>query len=120
MSKKILVVEDEADILYFARIRLKKAGYCILEATNAKDAMKLITEEKPDLVLLDLLLPGERGEVLCKKMKADPKLKKIPVLLFTATANKVSEKIIETGADDGIMKPFDPKDLLEKIEKLTK
>jgi DNA-binding response OmpR family regulator len=120
MARKILVVEDEADILYFAQLRLKKAGYCILEATNTQDATKLIIEEKPDLVLLDLLLPGERGEVLCKKMKADPKLKKIPVLLFTATAHKIPEKIKETGADDGIMKPFDPKVLLKKIETLIK
>jgi len=120
MRKKILIVEDEEDILYFAKIRLQRSGYDTLEATNTQDAMKLILEEKPDLVLLDLLLKGERGEVLCKKMKANSKLKKIPVILFTATAHKVQEKIQETGADDGIMKPFDPEDLLKKIAALIK
>lgn len=120
MKKRILVIEDEKDIMYLARIRLQSAGYDILEAANIRDGMGLIADNKPDLILLDLLLPGGRGENLCKMLKSDTKLKKIPVILFTATAHKIDDKIKETGADDGILKPFDPDVLLKKINKLIK
>jgi len=120
MKKKILIVEDEEDILYFAKIRLNEADYEALVAKNAREAMDLVVKQKPDLILLDLLLPGERGEEFCKKLKSDEKLKNVPVILFTATANKIRDKIKETGADDGIMKPFDPKALIKKIEKFIK
>ncbi|MFA6320307.1 MAG: response regulator [Candidatus Omnitrophota bacterium] len=120
MRKKILIVEDEKDILYLSEIRLKRSGYDVLEATNTKGLMELIRKEKPDLILLDLLLPGERGEEFCKKLKADPEFKKIPVILFTATAQQVQEKIEITGAEDGILKPFEPEILLKKIKALIK
>jgi len=120
MKKKILIVEDEEDVLYLAKIRLKTANYETLEAKNTADAMEVVIKHNPDLILLDLHLPGERGEVFCKRLKSDNELKKIPVILFTATAHEVEEKIKETGADDGIMKPFNPKVLFNKIEKLIK
>jgi len=120
MRKKILIVEDEEEILYFAKIRLDEANYEVLTAKTTSEAMDIIIKKKPDLILLDLLLPGERGEVLCKKLKSDDRFKKLPVLLFTATAHNIADKIKETGADDGIMKPFDPKLLVKKIEKFIK
>lgn len=117
MAKKILIVEDEVDILRLAKLRLEKAGYETLEATDNVRAMDMIIEKRPDLILLDLLLPGERGEELCKKLKSDEKLKSIPVILFTATARDITKKVRETGADDGILKPFEPEHLLKKIKK---
>jgi len=120
MKKKILIVEDEEDILYFAKIRLKSVDYEVLTAKNTKDAMDIVVKNKPDLILLDLLLPGERGEEFCKRLKANEKFKTLPVILFTATAHKIDGKIKETGADDGVMKPFDPKVLFKKIEKFIK
>ena len=117
MGKTILLVEDEKDILYLTRIRLKKAGYEVLEASSVQKASAAIIKEKPDLILLDLLLLGGRGEALCKKLKADEKLKKIPVVLFTVTGRDLKKKISETGADDGILKPYDPEVLLKKIKK---
>jgi len=120
MKKVILVVEDEIDISYLVEIRLKAAGYEVLQAKNTKNAMDLIIKYKPDLILLDLLLPGERGEEFCKRLKSDEKFKIIPIILFTATAHRVEDKIKETGADDGIMKPFNPKILIKKIEKFIK
>jgi DNA-binding response OmpR family regulator len=120
VKKKILIVEDEEDILCLAKVRLESANYRVLSANNTKDAMNVVVKHKPDLILLDLLLPGERGEEFCKRLKADMELKKIPVILFTATAHSVEDKIKETGADDGIMQPFNPKTLLRKIDKLIK
>lgn len=120
MKKKILIVEDEEDILYLGKIRLEDAGYKVLFANNTKDAMDIVAKNKPDLVLLDLLLPGERGEEFCKRMKAAEELSRIPIILFTATAQKVDDKVKETGADDGIMKPFNPDALLRKIDKFIK
>lgn len=117
MKKKVLIVEDEEDILYFVKIRLKEADYDVMTAKNTKTAMDLVAKHKPDLILLDLLLPGERGEEFCKRLKSDEELKKLPVILFTATAHKVAEKIKETGADDGIVKPFDHTALFKKIKK---
>ena len=117
MGKTILLVEDEKDILYLTRIRLEKAGYKMLDAPSVQKAMILIAKKNPDLILLDLLLLGGRGEDLCRKLKCDKKFKKIPVVLFTATARDIKKKIRETGADDGILKPFDPVALLKKIKR---
>ena len=117
MGKTILLVEDEKDIIYLTKIRLKKAGYETLETPSVQGAMASIIKKRPDLILLDLLLLGGRGEVLCKKLKCDDKLKKIPVILFTATGRDIKQKIRETGADDGILKPFEPAMLLKKIKK---
>ncbi len=72
---------------------------------------------KPDLVLLDLLLPGMRGDEICKQMKADAHLKHVPVILFTATAQDVAGVAREIGADDYILKPFDPEELMLKIKR---
>ena len=117
MEKTILLVEDEKDILYLTKIRLKKAGYNMLDAPSVQKAMVLIVKKRPDLILLDLLLLGGRGEDLCRKLKCNNKFKNIPVILFTATGRDIKKKISETGADDGILKPFDPAALLKKIKK---
>lgn len=119
MAKKILIVDDEPDILDLATVRLKKTGYEIIEAIDAEKALAILKKETPDLILLDLLLPKMQGDELCKKLKADDKLKKIPVILFTASTIRVSlpEKIREMGADDCVMKPFEPEELLGKVKK---
>lgn len=120
MEKTILLVEDEKDIRYLTKIRLKKAGYKVLEAPTVQLATALITKKRPDLILLDLLLLGGRGEALCKQLKSDNRFKKTPVILFTATGRDIKQKIRETGADDGILKPFEPAKLLKKIRKFIK
>lgn len=119
MAKKILVVDDEPDMLDLATVRLKKLGYEVIEAVDAEEALSILQKDIPDLILLDLLLPKIQGDELCKKLKADDKFKHIPVILFTASAIRLSfsEKIKEMGADDCIMKPFEPEELLSKVKK---
>ncbi|MDD5291979.1 MAG: response regulator [Candidatus Omnitrophica bacterium] len=119
MAKRILVVDDEPDMLDLATVRLKKLGYKIIEAVDAEEALAILQKDTPDLILLDLLLPKMQGDELCKKLKSDDKFKNIPVILFTASAIRTSlpEKIKEIGADDCIMKPFEPEELLGKVKK---
>jgi len=117
-KKKILVVDDEPNILRLTTYRLEKLGYDILTAVNGKEAFDTIQNEKPDLVLLDLLLPVMSGIDVCKKAKNDEKLKQIPIILFTADSNTMTaERARKFGADDYITKPFDPNELTAKVKK---
>ena len=120
MTKKILIVEDEPDIMDLAEVRLKYSGYEIIAATDAEKALAILQKHTPDLILMDLLLPKMQGDELCKKLKSDDRYKNIPIILFTASAIRTSltEKIKEIGADDCIMKPFEPEELLRKIKKI--
>jgi len=119
MAKKILVIDDEPDILDVATIRLKHLGYEIIPAVDAEEALAILEKRVPDLILLDLLLPKMQGDELCKKLKADARFKKIPVILFTASAIRpgLPGKVKEMGADDCVVKPFEPEELLGKIKK---
>lgn len=119
MAKRILVVDDEPDIMEVATVRLRHLGYDIIPAVDAEEAMAILKKGTFDLILLDLLLPKMQGDELCKKLKSDKKYKGIPVILFTASAIRpaIPEKVKEMGADDCIIKPFEPEELLEKVRK---
>jgi DNA-binding response OmpR family regulator len=117
MSKKILIVDDEPDILAVTVTRLETSGYEVLMAKDGEEALKLLKKSKPDLILLDLLLPKMQGDELCKKLKSDVKFKHMPIILFTASIIRVPAKVEEMGADDYILKPFEPEELLFKIKK---
>ena len=120
MAKRILVIDDEPDILALATIRLKKSGYEIVEAVDAEEALVSLQKETPDLILLDLLLPKMQGDELCKKLKSDQKYKHIPIILFTASAMRASlpDDVKAMGADDCILKPFNPDELISKVKKI--
>lgn len=120
MPKKILLVDDEPDILAVTVTRLETSGYEVLIAKDGEEALELLNEVKPDLILLDLLLPKMQGDELCKKLKSDIKFKHIPIILFTASIIRVPAKVREIGADDYITKPFESDNLLYKIKKLIK
>lgn len=117
MAKKILIVDDEPDILELAMTRLEISGYKVLKVINGEKALEVLKTTVPDLILLDLLLPDIQGDVLCRQLKSNPKFKDIPIILFTASIIRVPEKVEETGADDYIIKPFEPEQLLLKIKK---
>lgn len=117
--KKVLVVDDEPDILRVVSFRLKKSGYDVFIANNGKAALDLISGNKPDLILLDLRMPVMGGEEVCMIIKNDETLKNIPIILLTAsTGEKVSEKAKELGMNDYLVKPFDSDILLRKVQKL--
>lgn len=119
MAKKILVIDDEPDIMDVSTVRLKHLGYEIIPAIDAEEGIALLEKIRPDLILLDLLLPKMQGDELCKRLKADDRFKNIPIILFTASAIRptLPDLIKELGANACIMKPFEPDDLLSKIKK---
>ena len=117
MAKKILFVDDEPDVLTAVTFRLTKSGYNVITATDGEKAVSAIRTERPDLVLLDMRLPGINGMEVCRVIRSDPALKNIPIILFTASASCIAEDCAKCGADDYILKPFDSKELLEKIYK---
>lgn len=117
MVKKILVVDDEPDLLLMMSLRLHTAGYHPLKAASGEAALDILKDNMPDLILLDLLLPKIQGQEICKRLKSDNKFKHIPIIVFTASITRISEKTREMGADDYILKPFEPEDLLFKIKK---
>jgi two-component system, OmpR family, alkaline phosphatase synthesis response regulator PhoP len=118
-EKKILIVDDEPDVLKLTSLRLEKLGFKVLTAANGKDALDTIRKEKPDLAMLDLIMPIMYGSEICKLVKSDENLKHIPIILFTAYSEIMTdEKAKSIGADSYIAKPFDARELFNKVEQL--
>lgn len=120
MAKKIIFVDDEPDILRIASFRLKKAGYEVIMGIDGQEAIELAKSTNPDLMFIDLRLPGLGGDVVCKKIKSDDSLKQIPIILFTASIHNLDKVAKEVSADDFLAKPFTPEQLLEKVKKFIK
>ena len=118
MTKKILVVDDEPDILKVITFRVKKLEYEVVTATNGQEALDLIQKEEPDLILLDIELPVMNGYEVCQRVKTNEKLKHIPIIFLSAnSASKIAERAKEFNADDYLIKPFDFEELSKKIKK---
>ena len=116
---KILLIDDDPQALEIAEARLKANGYKFMGVLDGVEGINLIRKEKPDIILLDIAMPGIDGFSLCKIIKGDKNIKKIPVIFFTARelVNDV-EKGFEVGADDYVLKPVDWDRLMEKIKRL--
>lgn len=120
-KKRILVVDDEKDLLEMVTLRLKAQGYEVITACDGEQGLDKARREKPDLIILDLMLPKIDGYKVCRMLKFDEKYKKIPIIMFTARAQDKDEKLgFEVGADAYLNKPFDPDFFLAKIEELIK
>ena len=118
-KKKVIFIEDEPDMIMMVKIRLEALDYEVISANDGEEGLKKIREQKPDLVLLDLLLPKLDGFQVCKFLKDDSKTKDIPVIIITASGRKdIEEKCILAGADCCIRKPFDSQDLVAKVKEL--
>lgn len=121
MAKKILIVDDEPQLVELLKIRLEANDYEVLVAVDGQEGLKMARSKKPDLIILDLMLPKIDGFALCRMLKFDEKYKSIPIIMFTARAQESDKKLgREVGADEYITKPFDPQVLLKKIEDLLK
>ena len=112
----IMVIDDEEDILELARYNLEREGYEVSCLISGEEAIETIEDKKPDLVLLDLMLPGMDGYEICKMMKRDEKIQHIPIIMLTAKGEE-SDIVtgLELGADDYITKPFSPKVLIARL-----
>jgi DNA-binding response OmpR family regulator len=119
VKKKILIVDDEQDILDVLKYRLEANDYEVLVASDGQDGLNKARSEKPDLIVLDLMLPKLDGYKVCRMLKFDENYKAIPIIIFTARAQKDDEDLgMEMGADAYVAKPFEPEVLLEKIKGL--
>jgi len=118
-KKKILLVEDEKDMAYAVTLQLEAKGYEIITASDGREGLEKARTKKPDLIILDLMLPKIDGYKVCRMLKFDDKYKNIPIILFTARAQDSDKKVgKEVGADAYITKPFEPSALLDKIREL--
>ena len=120
-KEKILVVEDEKNILELLKYNLEQEGYKVLTAVRGDLGVELARKEKPDLVLLDLMLPVMDGLEICKVLKQDYKTASMPIIMLTAKGEE-SDKVIglELGADDYMTKPFSPRELLARIKSVLR
>ena len=113
---KILVVEDEANIRQLIRYNLEKEGFSVLEAADGLQGIKLAKEEKPDLILLDLMLPGADGLEVCRVLKGNAPTSALPIIMLTARSEEIDKVIgLELGADDYMTKPFSPRELVARV-----
>ena len=120
-KKRILIVEDEIQLMEMVKIRLEANDYEVLTAYDGQEALNKAREEEPDLIILDLMLPKIDGYKVCGLLKSDSRYNKIPIIIFTALAQNSDKEIgMEVGADAYIMKPFKSEVLLTKIRELLK
>lgn len=114
MSTKILVVDDEKPIADILKFNLEKEGYEIIVAHDGNDAVDLAESEKPDLILLDLMLPGRDGYEVCKEVR---KTQNVPIIMLTAKDSEIDKVLgLELGADDYVTKPFSNRELIARVK----
>ena len=114
--KKVVVIEDEPDIQEMIEFNLEKEGFRVVTANSGDEGVRAVVREAPDLVLLDLLLPGLDGIEVCRKLKMDPVTQKIPIIMVSAKGEESDVVLgLGVGADDYVTKPFRPKELIARV-----
>ena len=113
-QRRVLVVDDEPKVLRFLEVALKLRGYYVLTTTSGKEALELVSSEKPDVMLLDIVMPDLNGYEVLKQLR---KFSEIPVIAISASP-AIQNDIVKHGADYFIMKPFDPNNLASVISRL--
>src|SRR3990170_1274474 len=121
MAAKILIVDDEQDILTLLEYNLEKAGFQVVSAEDGPEAIELAKRGKPDLIILDIMLPSMEGTEVCKILKRESATSSIPVIMLTAKGEEVDRIVgLELGADDYITKPFSPRELILRVKAVLK
>ena len=121
VSKKVLVVEDDKDILQLIKMYLGKEGFRTVTAVNGAEALRKVTSEHPDLVVLDLMLPEIDGLEVCKRLRVAPQTRMIPIIMLTAKREESDVVVgLGLGADDYVGKPFSPRVLVARIKALIR
>lgn len=114
---KILIVDDEEHIVELIKYNLEANSYKVLTADNGVDAIKIAKKEIPQLILLDIMLPGKNGNEVCKEIRKDPVISNMPVIMITAKGEEVDRILgLELGADDYITKPFSVRELVARVK----
>jgi two-component system phosphate regulon response regulator PhoB len=121
-SKRVLVVEDEKDVVDLLNLNLRKAGgFVVSSASDGATGLTKARDEKPDFIILDLMLPKMSGLEVCKILKTDAATRQIPVLMLTAKAEEIDRIVgLELGADDYVVKPFSPREVILRIKAILR
>jgi two-component system alkaline phosphatase synthesis response regulator PhoP len=118
---RVLIVEDEADIRELMRYNLEREGFAVEEAADGPQALEKVARHVPDLMVLDLMLPGMPGLQICRQMRAGAATARLPILIVTAKGTEVDKVLgLEMGADDYVVKPFSPRELVARIKALLR
>jgi len=121
VSESVLVVDDEPDIVEIVQYNLEKAGYTVFTAEDGTTALKFARETALSLIVLDLMLPGLEGTDVCRILKQDERTRNIPILMLTAKGEETDRVVgLELGADDYVVKPFSPKELVLRINAILR
>ncbi len=114
--KKILIVDDEKDIVDLIAFNLEREGFSVTTARNGRQALDRVRKEKPDLLLLDLMMPEVSGEEVCRRLRSEGATAALPIIMLTAKADPVDRILgLETGADDYITKPFHVREIVARV-----
>ena len=112
----ILVIDDEKDLIELVRYNLEKEGYDVIAANDGQSGLEVVKKHRPDLVVLDLMMPGLDGLQVCQRLRSDPRSGRIPVIMLTAKATEADRIVgLELGADDYITKPFSPREVVARV-----
>lgn len=118
-KRKILFIEDEPDQIMMVSLRLEKSGYEVISSRDGEQGLKMAAEERPDLILLDVIMPGMDGFEVARRLRKDPSTRHIPIISTTAAGmDDVEHSCLAAGVDDCVRKPYDSADLLLKIRRL--
>jgi two-component system alkaline phosphatase synthesis response regulator PhoP len=116
-QRRIMVIEDEEHILEVISYNLKREGYAVSQARNGEEGLAGIRRERPDLIVLDIMLPGIDGLEICRRLKTDPALQEIPIIMVTAKTEESDIVVgLGVGADDYLGKPFSPRELVARVK----
>lgn len=120
-KKRILLIENDADIAALLTLQAELAGYKMHVEVDGLNGLRVVERDKPDLVILDTMLPGQNGFDICRKIKSAPELRHIPVIILSAKAEEIDVILgLELGADDYVAKPFSPKVLFSRIKAILR
>jgi len=121
MNAKILIADDEPNQLELMSFNLSNAGYSIIKAANGKEAIELIENHSPDLIILDWMMPKMSGIDVCRTLRSRSETKQIPIIILSARSEDSDKSLgLDTGADDYISKPFSPKELISRVKALLR
>jgi DNA-binding response OmpR family regulator len=119
VEKKILVIEDDPAISRLVDYSLRHEGYTVIPATNGLEGIRKAHREKPDLIILDVMLPGMDGFEICARLRAEPATARLPILMFSAKAQEIDKNTgLKVGADDYLPKPAAPAEIVSRVAKL--
>ncbi len=121
LGKTILIIEDEQDVVDLLALNLRKAGFAILTAADGAAGLEKARSEKPDFIILDLMLPKLPGLEVCKILKTDLQTRRIPIMMLTAKAEEIDRIVgLEFGADDYVPKPFSPREVILRVKAIMR